>query len=84
MKRSSSSRRIPLEGTTQGYWQVLAYAGCIGKKCWYQCKCGKCGQIRLVRADKLRAGKTKQSSVCRAVQLDGLSTQIEYKKHENR
>lgn len=80
-KMSNSSRkRIPLEGTTQGYWDVLSYEGCDGKKCWYRCRCGKCGQIKLVRADKLRAGRTKQCSACRAAQLDDLSLR-QYKKH---
>lgn len=70
--RGPSPYRIPLEGTQQGDWQVLSYEGHDGKKCWYKCRC-KCGQVKLVRADKLRAGRTKQCSACRAAQLDDMS-----------
>lgn len=75
MKRGPSPKRIPLEGTKQGHWQILSYMGCDGKKCWYRCRCSKCGTVKLVRADKLRAGRTKQCSACRAAQLDDLSEQ---------
>lgn len=83
MSRGPSIKRIPLEGTMQGYWDVLSYEGCDGKKCWHRCRCSKCGQIKLVRADKLRAGRTKQCSACRAEQLDELSVR-QYKKHKKR
>ncbi len=64
------AKRIPLEGTMQGYWKVLYYEGCDGKKCWYLCECTKCGKKKFVRADKLRAGRTKQCAACRAKQID--------------
>lgn len=58
-------RRNPLEGKVIGSWEVLAYTGCTGKKCWYQCRCGKCGTIKSVRADKLAGGRTTQCAACR-------------------
>lgn len=66
--KGPSPYRIHLEGTTQGFWQVLAYKGCDGKKSWYKCRCSKCGAIKLVRADKLRSGKSRQCASCSAVQ----------------
>ncbi|MCI9640446.1 hypothetical protein ACDL92_11915 [Ihubacter sp. mB4P-1] len=65
--------RIPLEGKVIGFWEVIDYAGCDGKKSWYRCRCGKCGTIKQIRADKLRDGRTKQCADCRAAELNAIS-----------
>ena len=63
-------KRLPLEGKMIGLWKVISYEGCDGKKSWYLCECTKCGKKKLVRADKLRADKTRQCAACRAKQID--------------
>lgn len=52
-------KREIMEGRSFGKWEVLSYDGCYDhKKSFYLCRCGGCGEIHRVRADRLKAGKS--------------------------
>lgn len=69
LKGSHSKRRKPLEGKTIGNWKVVSYHGMIdAKKSAYLCECTLCGNTKLVRADKLMAGKSMMCMDCRRKQ----------------
>ncbi len=57
-------KREPLEGRMIGFWKVISYEGCDEKKSWYKCQCTGWGAIRMVRADKLVSGRSKQCADC--------------------
>ena len=58
-------KREIMEGRSFGKWEVLSYDGCYAhKKSFYLCRCGGCGEIHRVRADRLKAGKSTQCFNC--------------------
>lgn len=57
------AKRIKLEGTTKGYWEIDSYVG-DGK---YLCQC-VCGVTRLIDGSNLHKGDTR-SCGCMAAEL---------------
>ena len=68
-KGTHSKRRQPLEGKTFGNWHVISYYGMLDeKKSAYLCECSLCGKTKVVRTDRLMAGRSTMCMDCRRKQ----------------